>query len=350
MMYQKLRQFLREADGVFLTSPHNLRYFTGFRGGEGIALITGESRYLFVDSRYTVAAGLEAPDFEVVEFGAGQRNAEIAQRLSGIRSLVFEDEFLTVQEFRGFQKAWEQVEWIGRSSEIEALRMVKSEEELRWMREAEQIGGDAFLAVIPEIRPGAAENEIAAELEYQMRRGGAEGTSFETIVVSGQKASMPHGKPDGKKLAYGDFVTMDFGCRFGGYCSDMTRTVVVGKASGEQKKIYAAVLAAQQKGLDTIRAGILGRDADRAARAVIEEAGYGRFFGHALGHGVGLLIHELPNLSPRCEIRLEPGMVVTCEPGIYVPGLGGVRIEDMVRVTGDGMENLTRLSKELLEL
>lgn len=349
-MYRKLECFFKEADGVFLNAPHSLRYFTGFCGGEGIALVLPEKRYLFVDSRYTVAAQAEAPDFEVIEFGGSNRNLKIGERLEGVRSLVFEEQFLSVLEFRNLESAFEKIEWKCGSAKLETLRMIKNEEELNWLRKAEQIGVEAYEAVIPQIRPGISENEIAAELEYQMRKRGAEGTSFETIAVSGYKTSMPHGKPDGKKVALGELVTMDFGCRLGGYCSDMTRTVSVGKADAEQKRIYETVLAAQKKGLETIRAGIMGKEADAAARKVIADAGYGKYFGHSLGHGVGLLIHELPNLSPASEIRLEPGMVVTCEPGIYIPELGGVRIEDMVHVTRDGIENLTHLSKELIEL
>ena len=350
MTYGKLYDFFSEAEGVLLNSAHNLRYFTGFCGGEGLAVITQKKRWLFVDSRYTVAACQEAPDFEVVEFGAGMRMCEIASRIPDVQALVFEEAHVTMAEFQIFQKALPKVRWIEGSGQIEALRMVKSEEELSLMRQAEQIGVAAFQKVIPMLKPGVTENAVAAELEYQMRKLGAAGTSFETIVISGVKTSMPHGKPGDKKIENGDFVTMDFGCCYHGYCSDMTRTVVVGRATDEQKQIYQIVLKAQERGLAAISSGVSGMEADKAARDVIDAAGYGKYFGHALGHGVGLLIHELPNLSPKSEIILKPGMVVTCEPGIYVPGFGGVRIEDMVAVTLDGCENLTNLSKELLEL
>ncbi len=351
-MVEKLEGLLQWAEGILLTSPQQLRYFTGFRGGEGIALVGRDARFLFVDSRYTEAARKEASAFTVIETAGKSRIEEIGKRMKeqNIYCLAFEDEQLSVAEYEALQNGLPKAKWQGCSRELETLRMVKTAEEIQWMRTAEQIGIDAFLAVIPMIKPGVAEHEVAAELEYQMRRRGGEGTSFETIVVSGVKSSMPHGRPDGKKIERGDFVTMDFGCRYQGYCSDMTRTVVVGKASAQQKEIYETVRLAQQKGLDTIQAGILGKEADRAARQVIEEAGYGRYFGHSLGHGVGLLIHELPNLSPASEVRLEEGMVVTCEPGIYLPGFGGVRIEDMVLVTKDGIENLTPLEKSLLEL
>ena len=350
MNWEKLNGIFKEADGVLLTSPHNLRYFTGFRGGEGIALLTPKMRCLFVDSRYTVAAQEEAVDFTVVEFGGGNRNQLIVERMEGIRCLGYEDSYLTMAEFQSLQAVNPALEWKGISQRLEALRMIKTPEELDFLRRAEQIGVDAFLAVLPQIKAGVTENELAAELEYQMRKRGGEGTSFETIAVSGVKSSMPHGMPDDKKLENRDFVTMDFGCRWHGYCSDMTRTVAIGNITEEQRRIYDTVQKAQQIGLDTIRAGITGKEADAAARQVIADAGYGAYFGHSLGHGVGLLIHELPNLSPRSETVLQPGMIVTCEPGIYVPDLGGVRIEDMVCVTEAGMENLTHLSKELLIL
>ncbi|MBO5364144.1 MAG: aminopeptidase P family protein [Clostridia bacterium] len=351
-MVGKLKDLLGKMDGVFLTSPHSLRYFTGFSGGEGVALIGKTEKFLFVDSRYTEAAKNEAKNFTVIEFGSGTRTKEIGRRMTdlNIKRLGYEEAELTVADYHGFQKGLPDAEWVGCSRELTGLRMVKTEEELQALRTAEQIGVDAFLAVLPQIRVGMTENELAAELEYQMRKRGSEGTSFETIAISGKKTSMPHGRPDDKKLEPGDFVTMDFGCRYRGYCSDMTRTVVLGKASEEQKKIYETVKHAQGAGLSAIRAGVMGKEADGMARAVIADAGYGNYFGHSLGHGVGLQIHELPNLSPMSETVLQPGMVVTCEPGIYIPDLGGVRIEDMVCVTQNGYENLTLLSKELLEL
>ena len=288
----------------------------------------------------------------MIEYQMKTRNAQIEEKLHalGVHALGFEGNVMTVDAYTALCSAWQSVEWVDCGRAFTEIRMVKNEEELALLRRAEQIGVDAYLRVLPMIKLGVRECEIAAELEYQMRKLGADGTSFETIVVSGVKSSMPHGKPDAKKIENGDFVTMDFGCRVGGYCSDMTRTVVVGKASEEQKKVYDTVKRAQQTGLDAIRAGILGAEADKAARDVIAAAGYGAYFGHSLGHGVGLLIHELPNLSPGSKVRLAEGMIVTCEPGIYIPDFGGVRIEDMVCVREGGIENLTHLSKDLLEL
>lgn len=349
MNLNKLDVLLSEYDGLLITSPHNLRYFTNFKGGEGVALITSKNRYLFVDPRYTMSATEEATNFEVIEYSAGRRNYELLDKIHEVETLGFEDSFMNVSDFKSLESFFQSIQFIPISAKLEPLRMIKNDVEIDFLRKAEQIGVDAFLNTLPLIKEGISEIDIAAELEYQMRKKGAEGPSFETVVVSGYKSGMPHGKPGNKKLNKGDFVTMDFGCVYYGYCSDMTRTVVIGKASDEQKIIYETVKKAQRRGLEIIKDGVLCSTADKEARKIIEDADYGEYFGHSLGHGVGMLIHELPNLSPRCNIKLQENMIVTCEPGIYLP-TGGVRIEDMVRVTKEGCENLTKLSKELLEL
>lgn len=349
-MWKKLDDILTKVDAVLITSPYNLRYFTGFSGGEGTAVIGLGFRRLFVDSRYIAAAKQEAKDFEVAEFSAGNfydmLNSFVSE--NGVKILGFENCHMTAAQFDRYREKMAAVEFAGLNGKLNLKRMVKTEKELDNLRRAEQIGDEAFAAVLPMIKAGVRECEIAAELEYRMRRLGAEGTSFETIVVSGAKSAMPHGKPDTKKLQRGDFVTMDFGCIYGGYCSDMTRTVAVECVDDEQRKIYDTVLRAQLMGLDTIRAGIDGKTADAAARNVIEKLGYGENFGHSLGHGVGLQIHELPNLSPMSDVILEENMVVTCEPGIYAEGFCGVRIEDMVVVKNGGLENLASSPKELI--
>lgn len=349
-MQQKLNDILSGLDAVLITSAHNLRFFTGFAGGEGVGVIGDGYRCLFVDSRYTVEAEEEAAEFEVTEYEGGKLFETVASVLAahGVRNIGFENTVMTVAEHEKWRNALGGAELVGLDDKPDILRVVKTDEELSLMRTAEHIGDMAFSEVLPLIKAGVSENDIAAELEYRMRQHGASGTSFETIVVSGAKSAMPHGKPDNKKLQRGDFVTMDFGCVYHGYCSDMTRTVVIESASEEKKKIYNTVLAAQLTGLDSIRAGIDCKTADAAARSVIESAGYGKCFGHALGHGVGLLIHEQPTLSPRSDMILCDNMVVTCEPGIYIEGVGGVRIEDMVIVKKDGIENLAASPKELI--
>ena len=349
MNLEKLDGILKECDGVLITSPHNLRYFTNFKGGEGVALITHKERYLFVDPRYTMAATEEAVEFNVIEYTAGKRLAEIKDKLKEISRLGFEDFYMSFAEYKTFSSNFGDIDFVPVSDKVEVTRIIKNGEEIHFLRQAEKIAVNALSNTIVHIKEGVTETEIAAELEYQMRKIGAEGPSFETVVVSGYKSGMPHGKPGQKKLEYGDFVTMDFGCVYNGYCSDMTRTVVIGKANEEQKKIYEIVKKAQLAGLDAIKAGVTCSFADNIARKIIDDAGYGEYFGHSLGHGVGMLIHELPNVSSRCNTVLKENMIVTCEPGIYLQN-GGVRIEDMVRVTKDGCENLTDFTKELLEL
>lgn len=349
MNLEKLCEIFKQCDGILITSPHNLRYFTNFKGGEGIALITEKERYLFVDPRYTMAAIEEAVEFNVIEYSAGKKIAEIKDKLNGISKLGFEDLYLSFFEYKTYSDSFENIELIPVSDKVEITRMIKSAEEIESLKKAEKIAVSAFSNTLPLIKEGVTETEVAAEIEYQMRKMGAEGPSFETVVVSGYKSGMPHGKPGQKKLEQGDFVTMDFGCVYNGYCSDMTRTVVIGKADDEQKKIYEIVLRAQLAGLDAIKEGVTCSFADKVSRKIIEDSGYGKYFGHSLGHGVGMLIHEMPNVSSRCNIVLKENMIVTCEPGIYLQN-GGVRIEDMVRVTKDGCENLTDFTKELLEL
>ena len=235
-------------------------------------------------------------------------------------------------------------------SALDGLRVIKNEEELAWMERAEQIGDEAFSYILGELRPGISELEVAAKLEYFMRSNGAEKVSFDAIVASGLNSAMPHAVPTGKLLEKGDFVTLDFGCKYQGYCSDMTRTVVIGKADSRQKEIYQIVLDAQLAALEGLRPGMTGAEGDRLAREAIEKAGYGEYFGHGLGHSVGLEIHEKPALSMKDQTVLCPGMIETVEPGIYIPGFGGVRIEDMVVLTETGIRNLTSSPKELIEV
>ncbi len=349
-MIYRLNELLKKADGIVLTSPHNMRYFSGFSGGEGAILITENDKILFTDSRYTEQAQAEAKGFVVKETNNYLNSVCEGVKAVGLSKLGFEDGHMTAAQYRNLCECLKGVVLMPLSLELNRLRMVKTTQELEKMRMAEDVACRAFRHALQFIKAGVAERDIALEIEYFMRKCGSDGTSFDTIVVSGKKSSLPHGKPDGKLIENGDFVTMDFGCVMDGYCSDMTRTVIVGKASEEQKKIYNIVKTAQQTGLDAIRAGISGKEADSAAREIIEKEGYGKYFGHSLGHGVGLLVHELPNLSPRSDITLEENMVVSCEPGIYIPDFGGVRIEDMICVKHGGIENFTYETKELIEL
>lgn len=349
-MNTKLNNLFAEYDSILITSPHNMRYFSGFSGGEGAVWISKNQRVVLTDSRYIEQAQAEAQSFEVKETNAWlDEVCEISQGEKTQR-LLFEDEYISAAVYFKMAEKLRGLELCHGSADLNKIRMVKTEKELGIMAEAELICCRTFERILDFIKPGISEKQLAAELEYYMKQEGGEGASFETIAISGARCSLPHGVPTDKKIETGDFVTMDFGCILNGYCSDMTRTVVVGKASEKQRKIYNLVKAAQQAGLDAICAGALGKDADRAARMVIENGGYGEFFRHSLGHGVGLMIHELPNLSPKSELALEENMVVTCEPGIYIPDFGGVRIEDMVCVKNGGNVNFTHAQKELIEV
>ena len=315
----------------------------------------GTQRVLVTDSRYTEQAGKES-DFTVIEENMGHKREQILleciqkeEKASGF-AMGYEDQSLLCAQFDKLKAALPVEVWVPLGGAVDALRRIKTDEELEYIARAEAIGDQAFAAVLKKIQPGMTELQLAAELEYEMKKAGAEGTSFSTIVASGLNSSMPHAIPGTKKLEEGDFITMDFGCLVNGYCSDMTRTVVLGKASEKQKEIYQVVLKAQLAALDAIREGVTGKSVDKVARDIIADAGYGDCFGHGLGHSVGLFIHENPRLSPSDDTVLLAGMTETVEPGIYVPGFGGVRIEDTVVVTKDGHRNLASSPKELIEI
>lgn len=353
--YNKVYSVMQEkqVDAILVSDGANMRYLSGFRGATGYLYISGKRRVLATDSRYTVMAKEEAPDFEVQELYPGQGYGKLLSRLmeeDKAETVGFENRCMLYETYVSLQEACKDRLKVGLNDALDLLRAVKTEEELQYLEKAEAIGDMAFSHMLDVLKVGMTELEAAAELEYFMKMHGAENLSFETIVASGVHSSMPHAMPSGKKLEAGDFVTMDFGCVYNGYCSDMTRTVVMGKADEKQKEIYQTVLKAQLAALDTIRSGLRGCDVDKVARDIITEAGYGECFGHGLGHSVGLYIHEDPRLSKTCETILLPNMIETVEPGIYVSGFGGVRIEDMVVVTENGHRNLAHSPKELIEL
>lgn len=342
-----------DMDALLITDPYNMRYISGFRGGEGILYISRNKRVLLTDSRYTEAAQQES-DFQVEEYGHQRKSTKILEELisqEGIERLGYEDEAMLCKTFQEYQMALPMIkEWIPAGGEVKKLRQVKTEEEIGYLRQAEAIGDQVFSKILDIIRPGMSEREIQAELEYLMMKCGASGTSFDTIVASGLHSSMPHAIPTDKKVEYGDFITMDFGCKYKGYCSDMTRTIVLGKAGDRQKEIYQIVLKANLAAESFLRAGMVCREVDQIARDIIKDAGYGDCFGHGLGHSVGLEIHESPACNTRDKTVLEPNMIMTIEPGIYIPGFGGVRIEDMVVIRPEGFENLSHSPKNLIEL
>ena len=353
-MLDVIRKQLRslEYDALLVTSPSNRRYVTGFPSSAGVAVLTETKGYFFTDSRYIEAAERSVKGFQVEESSRETPYPALVNRVireHRIKTIALEADHLTYASYCKWKEDLA-AETVPAGDVFAALRTVKSRWEKEQIRKAQAIAEKAFEAVLPAIRAGATEQEIAAALCYQMLRHGAERMSFDPIVVAGEKSSMPHGTPDGNVVRRGDFVTMDFGCMQRGYCSDMTRTVAVEEASEEMRQVYETVLAAQNAGIQTVRAGVPAAAPDQAARRIIEDAGYGAYFGHGFGHGVGLEIHEGPVESPASGDMLAAGNVVTAEPGIYLPGNFGVRIEDMLYITEDGCENLTKTPKDLIIL
>ncbi|MBP2652990.1 MAG: peptidase [Firmicutes bacterium] len=344
-----LREFLtsRQLDGILINKPENCRYFSGFTGSSGILLITKQAARLITDFRYIEQASKEATGFDIIRHGSNLYEtvrAEISDQ--SLNRVGFESSFVTYTEYQQLVNlAVDFVPVI-----LDELRMIKDASELVFIRQAVNLADMAFTHILSFIKPGVTENAIALELEYHMRKNGAENAAFDTIVASGARSALPHGRASEKVIEVGDLVTMDFGALYKGYHSDITRTVSVGRASTKQREIYKLVLSAQLAGASAIRPGMCASDVDNVSRKIISDAGYANFFGHGLGHGVGLAVHEEPRLSPSCNTVLSSGMVITVEPGVYLPDWGGVRIEDTVVVTADGVEILTASSKEFIEL
>ena len=348
-----LKKLPEELDGAMITSEENRRYFTAFPSTAGVLIVSRGGSVFLTDSRYVEAAGKKIKCCPVRETKNLKAELPALMREFNIRRIGIEAQRVTVSDYAKYRDMLGGVEVSADGAvdrAIISLRMIKSADEIALMKSAQEIAERAFTHILDFIKPGVTEREVSLELDYFMLRSGAEALSFETIAVSGVNSSMPHGVPSDKKIENGDFVTMDYGAVCGGYHSDMTRTVAVGSVSAEQKKVYDTVLKAQLAALEAMRPGVRCADADRAARDVIAAAGYGEFFGHGTGHGVGIEIHEEPRVSPTAADILEAGNVVTDEPGIYIPGRFGVRIEDMVLITENGFENLTKAPKELIVL
>lgn len=349
----KLRAKLieKELDAVLITKRENYLYFSSFTGSFAFLVVTKEAAVLMTDFRYMEQASMQAPLYEIVEYKNSQTAGlnEIL-RARNIKKLGFEDSNLTYEKYLEFYNNLDVRKFIPLGASIESIRMIKDLHEINVITKAVEIADKAFEHILNYLKPGATELEIAAELEFKMKKLGAKAASFETIVASGKRSSMPHGVASEKKLEMGDTITMDFGAVFEDYCSDMTRTVFLGQPGKEMVEIYNTVLKAQLEGLNGARAGLSGKEIDGMARKIIYDSGYEGKFGHGLGHGVGLEIHEEPRLSPLGSFKMEDGMVVTVEPGIYVNGLGGVRIEDMVVINGNKPIVLTKSPKNLIIL
>ena len=339
-------------DAMLLTSEANCYYATGFMG-EGIALVTRRGSWYFTDSRYTEAADKAIGNAAVIREVSREKpfsvliNEALAE--AGAEKAGFEEQRMTVAEHAVYSEKLH-CTLTPASSLMTELRGSKDEEELSCMTAAQRIAEGALEQILKEIRPGMTEKEIAARLNYLMVSAGAEKTSFDTIVASGPNGSMPHAVPGMRKVREGDFITMDFGCVYKGYCSDMTRTVALGRPSDEMRNVYDIVLQAQLAGIAAAKAGVTGAVIDGAARKVIQDAGYGVYFGHSFGHSLGIDIHEAPNAAPGNDKPMPDGAVVSAEPGIYLPGKFGVRIEDVMILRPDGAQVITKAPKALLVL
>ena len=340
-----------EVDAVLVSSLPNVRYLTGFTGSSASALVGTTGSVFFTDGRYAEQSRLEVPDLDRVASMEPPAPAILDHcRRLNVPRLGFERHAVTVALLEAWEEALQGVELVGVGQEVERLRWRKDPEELRLMRAAQEATDAAFADILDLLAIGITERQAAAQLEHTMLLHGADDVSFPSIVAFGEHAAEPHHHPCHRALAEGDVITMDFGALVDGYHTDFTRTVAFGEPTPELRKVHDLVGEAQQAGIDALRRGAMGKDVDAAARAVIVDAGYGDRFDHGLGHGVGLEIHEGPSLGVRSDDELPQGAVVTVEPGVYLPGLGGVRIEDAVEVTEDGGRPLGTSTRELIEL
>lgn len=349
---QRLRSSFEKLgiDGMLITSTFNRRYMSNFTGSAGVVLISVDQAQFITDFRYIEQATAQCEGYEIVKH-AGSIPDEVAAQVKklGIKKLGFEQDYLTFSAFKTYENVV-QSELVPVSGEIEKLRLIKTDSEIKILKVAADIADAAFKHMVEYIRPGLTEMEVSNELEFFMRKAGATSSSFDTIVASGYRGALPHGVASDKIIEKGEMITLDYGAYYKGYVSDITRTLAVGEPDEKLKEIYDIVLQAQMRGMDGIKPGMSGKEADALTRDYITEKGYGEYFGHSTGHGIGLEVHEGPSLASKSEIILEPGMVVTVEPGIYIPGLGGVRIEDDTLITSDHNETLTHSTKDLIIL
>ena len=348
---EAIRRQLKEksAEAYLVTKKENKYYLSMFHSTSFELIITEDRNYIVTDFRYAEAAQDLEPVYEVIRTDNNYKLTDFLKELR-LNVLALEYSHTSVASWNRLQEELPETHLDNFDGVTERIRCIKDAAELEATKKAEHIGDQAFEYILGVIRPGISEKEIALRLELKMRELGASGLSFDTICVSGVRSSMPHGEPSDKLIEKGDFVTMDFGCVYEGYCSDMTRTVAVGSVTEKQKLVYETVLAAQQAAAEVMRAGARASDVDKAARDLIDQAGFQGCFGHSLGHGTGLEIHEMPYASPVSKDILQAGMTLTDEPGIYIPGEFGVRVEDLCTITENGIINLTESKKELIIL
>lgn len=353
----RLKYPVEKDEAIVITSDINRVYLSGFRSSAGTLVLFWDASYLLLDFRYLEMAlikkseGRLPTDLTILSIRTnGDATLKNLFDKHGIKRYRFEDRNLTFHGTMQLKERYPSLEQIPLGDAVENLRREKSPEELKKIKVAQSLTDQTFSHILNLLSPAMTERDVAIEIEYYMKKHGAENPAFETIVVSGKNSSLPHGKGQDVPLTRDGFITMDFGAMVDGYCSDMTRTVVLGKADEKMKNIYHTVLAAQNAAFPLIRAGVKGSDVDKAARDIIENAGYQGAFGHSLGHSLGMEIHESPNFSPAESALIPAGAVLSVEPGIYLNGFGGVRIEDIVFVREDGFENLTKSPKNLIEI
>jgi Xaa-Pro aminopeptidase len=339
-------------DFLLVTVLPHVRYLSGYSGTNGIIVVSAKSSVFLTDFRYKEQAKQQVRNMKAVtvERDLFSGLADLAG-LKGKRiKLGFETKHLSCQVYRRLKSLLPDCLLVPTEGIVESLTIKKDKGEIEKIKKAVRITDRAFSEILDFIKPGVKELDVAAELEYRMKKHGSSAPSFETIVASGKRGALPHGIASGKRIRKGEFVTMDFGAIFEGYTADMTRTVLVGKASKKQKRLYDLVLKAQRRAVSKARAKMRACDLDKSARDVIKRAGYAKYFGHGLGHGIGLVVHDNPAVNPTNQLHLEPGMVITIEPGVYLPNWGGVRIEDDILITPRGCQNLTKSEKDLIEL
>ena len=333
-------------DALLIIDPASIYYLIGFTGSEALLLLTEKKGYLITDSRYTSQARIECSGIDIIEARCKMEETTKLLRSLRVKIVGHEPDKLTVHQYKKIKNI-KIIELVSLPVSLEKIRSKKEAGEIKLLKKSATISSKSFLGILEKIRAGVKESDIALFLEFQIRREGAEDTPFPFIVASGKRGALPHGLASKKKIRRGEFVTIDFGATYQGYCSDETCTVIIGTPTKKQKKIYQVVKDAHDKAIDLVRPGIRAHQVDHTARKIIEKAGLGKYFRHGTGHGVGLTVHEEPRIAPDRDTITEAGMVFTIEPGVYIPGWGGVRIEDMIRVTNQGCELLSSAPKEL---
>jgi Xaa-Pro aminopeptidase len=351
---KKLREKIKREslDLLLVTTLTNLRYLCGYTGSNGILLVSKDKSIFLTDFRYKeqVKKEVKGAEIKIAQRELFSTLMEIDWLKEKRIKVGFESKHLSFKLYEKLKALLPQILWIPTEDLVESLLVTKDEGEIKKIKKAADISAKVYQEILPLLKPGTKEQEISAELEYRIRRNGGTGSAFEPIVASGVRSAMPHARASSKRFQKGDFVTLDFGALYEGYVCDITRTVVIGKATLRQKKIYNLVLRAQTKAIKNACSGMKGFELDKVARDVINNAGFKDYFGHGLGHGIGLLVHDSPGINTKSQEVLKPGMVITIEPGVYFPGWGGVRIEDDILITRNGCKILTNIKRELLEL